>query len=660
MVTSTVRSYVVNLEAGQSLIVWYVRDMNIETVEDCLIRTQVQVEMGVRTPYAPGQSTAITAALPETVYGGSLDWTSGLLTVTHKYMQLDGSEAWVKSSDSPTTAYYMIRIGALGEVINGTSMCSHYRSEVVSSYNTNQGCYVLSSNSFGYSLLIIRPDLSVYNTLDAWTTYLAEQAAAGTPVQVVYELATPYTIQIESQTLELLKGDNTIWSDAGGASIKYVVDTQHYIDNGSVAYSDNAGFAESAAEADEATHASDTDTVQGVDVVRQLAQVAPGIQLDAAGTMVSVADAAALPAVSAVTQIDAAQAGEGVPSPDNVRAISGWDALNVTRCGRNLLNPAWRSGNTNVAGLTVTYLDDGRIVLDGTPNGIIEVADVHLCYDRVFAPGSYRISGSPAGGSTYGYRLFAWIKQAGGTNKYISDYGDGASFELVDGDTVTISIRIGNEIGTVSGLTFAPMLVVESTPCDYEPYQGQTLSADLSETVFGGSLDWTTGLLTVTHRHLALNGTEAWTASIQDTADPKAYYWASIAPLDGNSACDSLCSHYAGATIYSGNTVQGCYVTSSVSIGATALLIRPDLSAHNTLDAWKTYLAEQAAAGTPVQVVYELPTPYAIQLEPQTLNMLKGYNNVWSSSGNTAITYVADTKIYIDNAIAAALAAQQA
>ena len=60
---------------------------------------------------------------------------------------------------------------------------------------------------------------------------------------------------------------------------------------------------------------------------------------------------------------------------------------------------------------------------------------------------------------------------------------------------------------------------------------------------------------------------------------------------------------------------------------------------------------------TGAQVVYELATPITYQLTPQEVETLKGQNHVWSDSGDVDLTYVADTKLYIDNKIAQAIAA---
>jgi len=49
--------------------------------------------------------------------------------------------------------------------------------------------------------------------------------------QLVYELATPQTYQLtEAQGVELFKGYNNVWSDAGDMSVTYKADIQLYID----------------------------------------------------------------------------------------------------------------------------------------------------------------------------------------------------------------------------------------------------------------------------------------------------------------------------------------------------------------------------------------------------------------------------------------------
>lgn len=59
-----------------------------------------------------------------------------------------------------------------------------------------------------------------------------------------------------------------------------------------------------------------------------------------------------------------------------------------------------------------------------------------------------------------------------------------------------------------------------------------------------------------------------------------------------------------------------------------------------------------------VQACYELAEPITIQLDPVTISAISGQtNNVWSDAGDVRVEFAADLKTYIDNKIAAAVAA---
>lgn len=63
-----------------------------------------QLELGnTATSYEPYQCTTITTTLPQTVYGGTLDVVSGVLTITHGYIsQYNGeaiNEPWISDRD---------------------------------------------------------------------------------------------------------------------------------------------------------------------------------------------------------------------------------------------------------------------------------------------------------------------------------------------------------------------------------------------------------------------------------------------------------------------------------------------------------------------------------------------------------------------------------
>ena len=224
---SAIRSYDVTLTDGQALVVWYVRDLDEETVKESMLRTQVQVESGSKSAYEVGKVASQTAALPETVYGGMLDWTTGVLTVTHKQLLLDETAVW-KTFGPQGVAFFTPVADIARETSYHSTDYSLICNRLVRGTHTytmagttaNACCISTDSNGIGVNIAGI-------TTLDALKTWLS-----ATPLNVVYELAAPYTIQLDPQTLSLLRGDNTIWCDAGGSAVRYVADTKLYVDSG--------------------------------------------------------------------------------------------------------------------------------------------------------------------------------------------------------------------------------------------------------------------------------------------------------------------------------------------------------------------------------------------------------------------------------------------
>lgn len=203
------------------------------------------------------------------------------------------------------------------------------------------------------------------------------------------------------------------------------------------------------------------------------------------GTLVRMTpDAGSL--VRAVSHMEPVQAGEGTPSPDNLRAISGRTGLRLVRCGRNLLENA--EGTLTKNGVTFTVNADGSITANGTATAD---APFVLVRNLALPDGAYVLSGCPNGGLATTFRLYA-------VSPSVSDYGNGATL-AVNGTKPTVAIMIRKGY-TADNLTFHPMLRPASdADATYAPYGGDTFAVGFGQTVYGGRLDWATGELTVTH-----------------------------------------------------------------------------------------------------------------------------------------------------------------
>lgn len=131
-------------------------------------------------------ASAIFSAHPLTVYYQSTayDGTNGLDVCLTEYqndfVELDGTENWVQGTGS--NAGYLE-----AQVLKNTNE-SHLAVSSIApfKYQFSGNCVFVTNNkvTFGSALG------SAY-TVDTWKAYLAAQKAAGTPVQVAYQLATP-------------------------------------------------------------------------------------------------------------------------------------------------------------------------------------------------------------------------------------------------------------------------------------------------------------------------------------------------------------------------------------------------------------------------------------------------------------------------------------
>lgn len=167
---------------------------------------------------------------------------------------------------------------------------------------------------------------------------------------------------------------------------------------------------------------------------------------------------------------------------DTESAYYGKYDLPITVTGKNLLKYPYYWTSRVRSGIMFTVNGDGTITLSGTTTLTgTAIDDFTLAYETKIKSGTYTVSGCPEGGAVYKYRIFLHIRDSSGNSRYISDLGNGVTFTVTDTSTMTVSIRIGAEIGTVNNLVFAPQIELGSTATEYEPYKGETKHIYLDE-----------------------------------------------------------------------------------------------------------------------------------------------------------------------------------
>ena len=174
------------------------------------------------------QVKQITLTLPETIYGGTVDAISGNGSKEWEFVEFDGTENWKtwgvdNLAVGLTGFYYYMEIPAVANSADYLT-CSHLVFNS-SSYGGRVVGFQASITGDNYWIFTV-PNQILANTessaaaVDSWKSYLAAQAAAGTPVQVAYKLATPEPFQVTgNQALPAVAGLNTVYTDGDSLDV---------------------------------------------------------------------------------------------------------------------------------------------------------------------------------------------------------------------------------------------------------------------------------------------------------------------------------------------------------------------------------------------------------------------------------------------------------
>lgn len=169
--------------------------------------TEIQLERGSTvTTFEPYQGKTISISWESeagTVYGGTLDVVTGVLTVDRETIDL-GTLAWIKSSNDGQF-YSETNFHAKPQ---GDVLCSMFMTGVF-----NAAYYKTRDNSLELRIGT-QHRTWVYSTIYAGMSNTAFKTAMS-GVQLVYELAEPQTYQLTPTMVKSLIGTNNVWADTG-------------------------------------------------------------------------------------------------------------------------------------------------------------------------------------------------------------------------------------------------------------------------------------------------------------------------------------------------------------------------------------------------------------------------------------------------------------
>lgn len=216
----------ITIEAGDNAH-WLVIQCNMGRVDarDCGVMVEIGSTASQYQAYL-GSNYATVMDFGRDVYRGTVNLVTGAMTIYGHAVILDGTEDWTLNG-SGTSIYYRTKITGK-KCITSNRHCSHLPNASISTSTTSVGYYANTPSGETFIYLSLRPpNVSTdYNTKAKWTTFLAEQYAAGTPVTCYYVYDSAYyeTLYVDPTQIVTQRGENNIFATTpytGDTSVRY-------------------------------------------------------------------------------------------------------------------------------------------------------------------------------------------------------------------------------------------------------------------------------------------------------------------------------------------------------------------------------------------------------------------------------------------------------
>lgn len=350
---------------------------------------------------------------------------------------------------------------------------------------------------------------------------------------------------------------------------------------------------------------------------------------------------------------------------ENIRPIHGRDNVKIARCSENILNIKNAEKEKKIMnGITYERSEDGSIHVYGTSTG--------RSHYYLVVPNKNADVLIPAG--TYTFTPCCMLQD--NTQVYFAVDGQGSflSYRPKNNTQGYVTGTIANnahkidayivieKAGVTVDMIIRPMVIPGVVaPADYEGYKGLCKSIQLQreETSYGGTLDVISGIGTADWAVRTFDGTETWNSWGVDniTEGITGFYSFDVDDYDYAYTSNAFSSHtisipgsWGGEAIGFGFANENSTRYFFVSV-CNALLDNTE-SNEKAVESWKAYLAEQYAAGTPVQITYKLAEPIPFRIEGEQILALKGINNILTDADTVTVTGREDPVHYVDKKFA--------
>lgn len=336
----------------------------------------------------------------------------------------------------------------------------------------------------------------------------------------------------------------------------------------------------------------------------------------ASGSLVTIPDGAdSIPVRDCVVSIEPVQSGSGDPAPDNVRPISGWTGCNLYRVGENLFDGSFLQGYYAFA------------------DGSVTSSSKWICTDKLpCKPSTVYVAKSDPKDTRY--QGFVFFDASGNyiSSSSTNNYGKIGYTATSPSNAAYLAFNIAGAPNTTSDIY--PSDVKRFVIYDQSTYATYSVSwSDDAGTVYGGTLDVTTGKLTVECEQVTIPASQSpWYSGYGGYYFVNARYSTKNANRAKYAKCNLLnvkSSHSSAALgFYPEN--DAFYFEGLSNIGVS------------TLSGWLSWIQTNGLI-----VLAPLATPVEYTLTPQQVTTLLGLNNLWADCGNVSLDYRADPTLYI-------------
>lgn len=324
----------------------------------------------------------------------------------------------------------------------------------------------------------------------------------------------------------------------------------------------------------------------------------------------------------------------------NICPITGWTGASVVRTSKNLFGG--------------TVLRDG--VLNSMASAEDDPTDKYVKFVASATVSKPILTGKPFKENTQYTFVITFSKSSGVNANLMVVYTDGTNVKIPsktqDPEVKETVVLVTNASKTVSYFTktnqagstylyYNESGIFEGvhTADDFVPYAGTTYPVSWQTetgTVYGGTLDVSTGVLTVDMASITV--TESYNVG---TATTGMKY-----------ASKSLSDITPATELLSNNNISSIYKfrINAPSDSGWFRVTNTTLFIYDS-----RFIDKETADGILAlerpQIVYKIGNPITYQLTPAQINTLLGMNNIWADTGDTAVQYRADTELFVRKSI---------